>query len=388
MFLKLLPKGLFLLLVSSLPVRAISELTIFPEYSFPDIENPLPAVSKPSGTLADFQIINKHPSGKTTICADDKIVLAAPNTYPGAKDYRWKRNGFTIINGPNETEYTISGSGSGVYTLEITDANNNVRFSDPVNVTVNQLTVIQFDPIPAFCGGSVNKRDLIILCNVQPATGGTFSGVGMSGSIFDPAISGNGTFPVTYTYTAPNGCVSTKTQDAHVSSYPRVLLGNNLNIFRGDTVQLKSITPPGMIYEWTYDRASPISNKNAAEPFVAPVENTVFKLKVTNPVSGCFAEETVTVFVNTKLVVVNTFTPNSDGINDAWLIEGLDADEYRNCEVTIYNRWGDSIFYSVGYRTPFTGIINGERLPATTYFYVIKPNLKVPVVSGYLTIIR
>lgn len=53
-----------------------------------------------------------------------------------------------------------------------------------------------------------------IVCNTAPAyllsggapTGGVYSGVGVTNNILDPAVAGPGTFPITYTYTAANGC--------------------------------------------------------------------------------------------------------------------------------------------------------------------------------------
>lgn len=39
----------------------------------------------------------------------------------------------------------------------------------------------------------------------------------------------------------------------------------------------------------------------------------------------------------------NRFTPNNDGVNDAFRIEGV---EPRGFWLEIFNRWGDVVFYS------------------------------------------
>jgi gliding motility-associated-like protein len=83
--------------------------------------------------------------------------------------------------------------------------------------------------------------------------------------------------------------------------------------------------------------------------------------------------------------IINTFTPNGDGVNDYWVIKGLDT--YPDATVKIFNRYGNSIFESVGYARPFDGNRNGKPLPAGVYYYII--NLKRgDVLSGNVTIIR
>ncbi|MEO7213746.1 gliding motility-associated C-terminal domain-containing protein [Mucilaginibacter sp.] len=83
--------------------------------------------------------------------------------------------------------------------------------------------------------------------------------------------------------------------------------------------------------------------------------------------------------------IVNTFTPNGDGINDYWVIKGLDT--YPDATVNIFNRYGKSVFQSTGYAKPFDGTYNGKPLPAGVYYYMI--NLKRgDILSGNVTILR
>ena len=57
--------------------------------------------------------------------------------------------------------------------------------------------------------------------------GGVFSGVGMVGDVFDPAIAGPGTFAITYTYST-NGISYTEIQNTTVYAKPNVDLGADL----------------------------------------------------------------------------------------------------------------------------------------------------------------
>lgn len=83
--------------------------------------------------------------------------------------------------------------------------------------------------------------------------------------------------------------------------------------------------------------------------------------------------------------IVNSFTPNNDGINDYWVIKGLDT--YPDATVKVFNRNGQSVFQSQGYSKPFDGNYNGKPLPTGVYYYIIGLK-KGNVLSGSLTIIR
>ncbi len=91
------------------------------------------------------------------------------------------------------------------------------------------------------------------------------------------------------------------------------------------------------------------------------------------------------------------FSPNGDGINDYWIIDGIE--NYPDNEVYIYNRWGDIVFETKGYDNNskvFHGSANklsrlgANTLPSGTYFFNIKisgqHNLRKT--KGYLVIQR
>lgn len=75
------------------------------------------------------------------------------------------------------------------------------------------------------------------------------------------------------------------------------------------------------------------------------------------------------------LHIPNAFSPNNDGINDFWVIRGIEG--YPNNKVRIYNRWNNRVFEMKGYRNGWNGnnqmqIYFGDgRLPESTYFYVL-----------------
>ena len=86
------------------------------------------------------------------------------------------------------------------------------------------------------------------------------------------------------------------------------------------------------------------------------------------------------------VTIPNAFTPNGDGINDLWDISALQA--YPGCTIAIYNRYGALVYNSVNYSKAWDGTVNGKKLAAGTYYYVIDlKNGKKPL-AGSVTILR
>jgi len=87
-----------------------------------------------------------------------------------------------------------------------------------------------------------------------------------------------------------------------------------------------------------------------------------------------------------SLVIPNTFTPNGDGINDTWDIKFISA--YTSCTVSVFTRYGQKVYSSLGYVVPWDGTYNGKALPTGTYYYIIDLKNNLPLLSGWVTLIR
>ena len=85
-------------------------------------------------------------------------------------------------------------------------------------------------------------------------------------------------------------------------------------------------------------------------------------------------------------VIPNTFTPNGDGVNDAWNIKTLES--FPGCTVDIYSRYGQLAFESRGYPKPWDGMINGKLVPSGTFYYIINLNDGSKPLAGYVAVIR
>lgn len=95
---------------------------------------------------------------------------------------------------------------------------------------------------------------------------------------------------------------------------------------------------------------------------------------------------TVTDAAAAEIKIPNTFTPNADGVNDTWDIAALK--NYPQCNLSVFNRYGGLVYYSLGYLNPWNGTHNGKALPIGTYYYIIIPQKDAAIMSGPVTILR
>ena len=92
-------------------------------------------------------------------------------------------------------------------------------------------------------------------------------------------------------------------------------------------------------------------------------------------ISNGIISDTATVTIEVlcdEIFVFNGFSPNNDGVNETLEIQGID--NFPNNVVSIFNRWGNRIYFIEGYTNDqgWTGTFGGKVLPDGTYFYVIE----------------
>jgi hypothetical protein len=129
-------------------------------------------------------------SGPTTFCDGESVFLFASST----SNNTWSNN---------ETGQVIDIETSGLYTVSTENSFGCSSTSDPVEVTVIALPVVELTPFEPVC----DYTAAFTLTNGSPVDG-TYSGNGVTGVIFDPAVAGIGGTIITYSYTDTNGCTN------------------------------------------------------------------------------------------------------------------------------------------------------------------------------------
>lgn len=178
--------------------------------------------------------------------------------------------------------------------------------------------------------------------------------------------------------------VSSNTLTFHVSQAPVVKLPPAYFLVSSKSVQLNpQIMGDAFRYEWTPSEG--LSNPNIPNPIASPLSNTFYQLKV-ETYTGCSVISSTWVYLIYDLDIPNIFSPNHDGINDTWNIKHLS--DFPNSTLSVFNRYGQKVFNSVGYPNPWDGNYQGTPLPLATYYYIIDLKNGYKILSGSITLIR
>jgi uncharacterized protein (TIGR02145 family) len=130
--------------------------------------------------------------------------------------------------GPGVTGNTFypatAGTGTHTITYTYTDANGCTNTASS-NIMVNPSPVVTMQPLPQVCISALPYP----LTGGSPAVG-TYSGEGVSGGVFNPALAGAGLHAITYTYTNSDGCTGTASTNIQVNPLPVVTLNDYPNV--------------------------------------------------------------------------------------------------------------------------------------------------------------
>ena len=156
----------------------------------------------------------------STTSGSQSISATVPGTLSAGTGYRVR-----VVASDPVTTGTDNGSDLSVYALPT------VSQSSLLDVCVN--------------GGAVN------LVSGSPS-GGTYSGVGVSGGMFDPSVAGLGTHSIDYTITSGNGCSNTATETITVLDAPTVTFAALNDVCTADAAfALSGGSPAGGTYTGT-----------------------------------------------------------------------------------------------------------------------------------------
>ncbi|MGC9330665.1 MAG: gliding motility-associated C-terminal domain-containing protein [Bacteroidales bacterium] len=305
-----------------------------------------------------------QPNGEITIYASGNNPF----------DYAWDHT--------TENQATADSLTPGQYSFTVTDVNGcSVESSATVfNVEPGSLFVTGINPL------CYNDSTGILITEtegtIQPyeyiySTGNTITS--------DENIDSLKNLPAgTYLVTIVDGNNCTMFSDSIVLEYPPELIINdttyNENGQGNIEIEVNGGTEP-YTYMWnTNDSTAALFNLDAGE----------FIVTITDAHNCMIAESYDIIF--SELLIPNVITPNSDGLNDTWNIQGIAA--YENVEISIFTRWGDDVFYFSGAGTEYTdqqtqwdGTRNGKDLPMGNYVYILVLNEKERY-KGTVTIIR
>jgi len=285
--------------------------------------------------------------------ADGEITIMANN---GITAYQYSIDGGSTF----QNSGMFTGLLAGAYNIIVMDAigcqdSSIISITDQGGPVINSVTTID-----EFC---VNSCDGSITIN---ATGASLFSIDNSltfqtGNTFANLCAGTYDIVVEDNF----GCSVTLSVIVDIHPLPYVNAGSDLIIYFGQEVNLQGNTNANSFTWYSSDYMSCTSCLN---PTVSPNQTTSYILSVTDT-NGCTNTDTVFIYINGVLYVPNTFTPNNDGINDVFEINGNEIKEF---ELWIFNRWGEVLYTTKNMNSYWDGTYKGNLVKMDTYIWKIK----------------
>jgi gliding motility-associated-like protein len=275
------------------------------------------------------------------------------------------------------------------YELSVTDANGCIA---NVSVAVDTLHIVIAD---AGVNSFVCLNDCVVLTGIGTGPGPLNyewqNTAGITLSLSDTVAFCGAAVGLDNLVLFVSDAVCSSTDTIQIETYPLPFAnaGNDISLIIGAIVNLggSPTGPSGSTFVWSPTTNILGSDETASNPQIILNNELDYVVFVTDT-NGCENSDTINVRPIPMIVFPNGFTPNGDGVNDDWQIDNIE--QFPNCVVEVYNRWGQQLFYSVGYTTRWDGRYNNEELPVGTYYYIIELNdpLFPEPYSGPITIMR
>lgn len=282
------------------------------------------------------------------LCGGDTTTLTAPPSRDGV--YQWSP-AYNQAGGNNQSLEVWPGQ----------DTFYTVNYIDPCGIqTLDTIVFRVRDPLPVDLGSDTAACiDSTILLDL-PLPGGTFlwsTGSTDSSIVVDTA----GMYSVIAMDSF--GCVYSDSQSADFVLPPMVYAGLDITDCNPSQPHILMGSPiaPNTDYYWSTGDSTPILEVNASGDYILYAAN------------GCStATDTVIVFLyeyEEGYFIPNVFSPNGDGINDAFRIENFRQEEFF---LVIFDRWGNEVYSSRNSSDTWDGNVRGGEAPEGVYYFKLR----------------
>lgn len=356
-------------------------------------------------TVAVFNfIIDELPPlallGTTTAIACEAELLLAPVVTGGFGQYQ-----YVWSTGETTPSITVGPLAATAYTLTVTDlcdvsisADFQVNILPPPNLNmsiqgsnelregcdVGRINILRpqgtTGPITVLLTGSGDataNEDYVLIGQVIIAED-LFNVIIDLPTLPDALTEGNETAIITGSYT--NACAQTVTASVTfliIDVAPLIVTANDIQAECGPDSLLVFATVSGGVAPFTFLWSTGAETQGIMVPLVDDGQVVV------EVADACGNEATgrSTILIDCDIIIPNVFTPNNDGLNDRWEIEGLGN---RENTVRVFNRWGQLVLDAKNYRNTWTAV----DVPDGTYYYEVIIKGKSDPFTGHVTILR
>ena len=340
--------------------------------------------------IADNAGIKPDAGADAVICEGSTFTLNGTSPASGVT-LEWRSNGTGSFSDPATLKPVYSPSAADILNgrviLSLTASSECASASDFLILTITPRPKVYAGPDKQACSGEVIPLDEARAEHVSSLTWttsgkGELSGTNLLHPEYKPAAGEYGQILFILTGRGMSGCGEMTVSDTMAVSVAKELIvtaSEDKNIMENRSAPLSVLVENGSgNYFYAWEPATKVLNQNGSSTETIPLtSDTRFIITVTDGITGCSARDTVNITVTDNiddvLIIYNAISNNGDGINDVWLIDGIEL--FPDNVVMIFNRWGDKIreYYSYGKNGVFWDGTNnkGKKVPDGTYYYLL-----------------
>ena len=277
----------------------------------------------------------------------------------------------------------LTNLGPGQYDVTITDANM-CTFSAGATISEPSAMTVTDSIVDARCVLATGEIYVSPIGGTVPYTYQWSDGSGTQNvtSLY------SGTYDVTIT--DANGCTLSGNYFVDDSPVLTVDAGPDDTIRIGtSTILTAGFGNPADVSSWSWSPNADLSCTDTCNPVSNPLFTTTYTLSAQD-IYGCNYEDEITIVVESNPVVFipNVFTPDGDGINDLFFVQGK---EIADLKLAVYDRWGQRLFLGNELADAWDGTFQGAKLSPDVFVYYAEVTFltgKEEFYRGSVTIVK
>lgn len=356
----------------------------------------LSATSGPNVNASPIDTVTYTITGTSLGCSSNAVVTVNVNQTP------------TVSIDPVTTAFcdgnsdTLTASGADIYlwspAIGLSDTLGSVVIADPTTSTnyavvgvtnegcfsnAASLVTVYPNPVPNFIADTAGCE---VFCtnftNQTIITSGAIASYSWDfgdGTIVNGENPGHcyqdmGLFSVTLMATSDNQCITTLTETDYITVYPLPDALFTVNPQVANIIDSKftftDLSSLAAEWNWSFGNGGTSTIQNPIYVYQNPTSGTYPITLMVTTEFGCLdtISGEITIKPNASIYVPNAITPNNNGRNEIFYAYGEGIVEF---EMTIFDRWGEQLFFSADMEDGWDGTYLGKPVEMSVYVYRI-----------------
>ncbi len=359
-------------------------------------------------TITKMVKVHPLPDAKfsaTNVCDGSMVTFNDLSTIPNTdslQSWTWNLGDGSAVNNNQNTSHLYPAKGS--YSVQLLVVSN---FGCLDSIT--KISIVNPNPTVSFtandtvgceplCIGFQNLSSIATGTNVQ-----WMWDFGEGSASSDPNHCYNNSsvvlpefFSVTLTVTSDSGCISSLSKNNYITVYPNPNAGFTVDpqtaVVTDPVISIIDASAGANFWNWDFGDGTDTASSFDPLPHTYADTGKYTIMLITSNQFSCLDTSYQTVIIEPDFLfyIPNAFSPNDDGVNDTFNGRGLVITKY---EMTIFDRWGNLIFFSDNMDKPWdgkashgAGIAQGEVFIYS--FKVTDFNMKKHEYKGIVTLVR